>query len=96
MAVCYAYKRSYCKLKEDDDFRKVTSLDTCIRVSILKNFLLKGMDHDEYDKLKTSSCCDNDCESPCKCLKCLCSVICQKQCASKGKAEEPLTKFLRD
>jgi ATP-dependent DNA helicase RecQ len=95
-AVCYAYKRSYCKLKEDDDFRKVTSLDTYIRVSILKNFLLKGMDHDEYDKLKTSSCCDNDCESPCKCLKCLCCVICQKQCACKGKAEEPLTKFLRD
>jgi hypothetical protein len=43
-AVCYAYTRSYCKLKEDDDFCKVTSLDTCIRVSILKNFLLKGMD----------------------------------------------------
>lgn len=92
-AVCFAFKRSYCKLKEDDEFRLVTNLDKCIRTSILRSFLLKGMDERGFDELKTISCRDNDCDT-CKCSKCLCCIVCQKLCVCKGRGDEPLKRFM--
>ena len=93
-AIYYAYKRSFCKRKEDDDFRKLTTAESFIRVEILKIFLLQGMDQTDFEKLKNLQSCDNNCENKCQCQKCKCCTVCQKECTCQVKTKEPFSAFI--
>ena len=75
-AICYAYKRSYSKL-QDDEFKTIVDLDTCLRTHILQIFLLDGMDASTLTALKDHVRCSGKCDI-CSCTKCKCCIVCQK------------------
>ena len=90
-AICYAYKRSYSKLGEDDELRKV--LKECNRVTILDNFLLVGMDKKSLEEISDKEDCEEICDNICGCMKCKCCIVCQRQCKCKAKVTDPLKHF---
>lgn len=96
-AVCYAYKRSYCKLEENDSLRGIVEGGKCIRTAVLDQFLIDGMDSSEVENLLNLSNlldCSGDCEITCICEKCSCCIFCQKQCKCESKKQEPLKEFM--
>lgn len=92
-AICYAFKRSVTKCQEDE-LKTCVKLKTCIRYSVLDQFLLDGMSKAALECLNLTSNCSCDCESLCKCTKCKCCIVCLKSCICEKKSAEPLKSFI--
>lgn len=91
-AVCYGFKRSVSKCEEE--MKNLIKLESCARVSVLKNFHLRGMLTRDIDNLKRNIICNNDCEGNCTCKKCKCCSVCSSLCSCPQHTKDHLQSFL--
>lgn len=91
-AVCYGFKRSVCKC--EDEMKDIIKLNSCVRLSVLKNFHLRGMSTSDFDTMKENIICNGDCEEVCNCKKCKCCSVCSNLCNCPRRSKDHLLSFL--
>ncbi|XP_062620640.1 uncharacterized protein LOC134282227 [Saccostrea cucullata] len=91
-AVCYGFKRSVSKCEEE--MKDLMKLELCVRVSMLKNFNLLGMQSRDLEILKQSINCQGDCDKICSCKKCKCCTVCSSHCSCPQRTKDHLQSFL--
>ncbi|KAK3108661.1 hypothetical protein FSP39_012764 [Pinctada imbricata] len=93
-AVTYSYPRSLVSV--DTEIKKLAETDKCLRLNILKNFQLKGMDINQLSNLEHKQTCTKLCDKPCECDKCNCCIICKKMCSCSMNYTDSLQNFMKD
>lgn len=100
-AMCYAFKRSVSKCKDEALKSFLTKENDAgipyIRENILKMFHLKGMQDTALLELpKYSNKSHANCQDTCVCGKCMCCTDCASLCNCEKKVEDRLEHFLNN
>ena len=90
-AKCYAYRRSMAKT-EDKSLQNI--IGKCVRVSILEQFQLEGMDSNAIQSIRRKEKCDGNCVEKCTCSFCRCCFFCCLLCCCPAKHVNPFRNFL--